>query len=546
MRFWEFVKNVLLEEQSIQGISNSEEIGQNKNTQEANNQKSETESEQNENNKEESNQGSEIDSEQRESSQEANNQGSETESEQNESSQESSNQESKTELEQRESSQESSNQESKTESEQRESSQEASNQESKTDSEQSESSQEASNQGSETELEQNESSQESNNQESKTDSEQNENNKEESNLDKSSDNENANVPKSNRIKLEKEKLQNLKDKALEYDEKKKRREEKQKHNLEKGHLNNKNKDVPESEEEKNELSDYTNNFLKQLGELPSFKDRKTGNGYSIDTEGYTELPDSLIRTLITKFLNQRFCKHNTDLNRRSNSLEKDKGFYKWEVKDVITHLKTNQVTKVFDDKYGYKYADGKNEDVPLSFYFDMSGSMSEYTNMLAVIAIELLKKNVKVLIGFNSDLNVQIDSIDKNISVEDLAPILESAGYLSNRGRFVKDSRVKYKFISQDLADYLISSKAEKCVVFSDFDPLNSVCRLSNNCNVYWFCFERNFDKEDLNFFNGFVYKVQNSYDIANGLIKVNQNKFKSLCYTDNLKSVQKKIGGIK
>ena len=244
-------------------------------------------------------------------------------------------------------------------------------------------------------------------------------------------------------------------------------------------------------------------------------------------------------------MNQRFCKHNTDLNRRSNSLEKDKGFYKWEVKDVITHLKTNQITKVFDDKYGYKYADGKNEDVPLSFYFDMSGSMSAYTNMLAVIAIELLKKNVKVLIGFNQRVNVQIDSIEKNITVEELAEILESVGaYYSNE--YKKDPRVLYKFVNACLDDYLISSKAEKCVVFSDFDPIEFVCNLSNNCDVYWFCFETDFSRWDLRLYNGFIYKVQNSYDIVNGLIKVNQNKFEALCYTDNPKSVQRKIGGIK
>ena len=157
------------------------------------------------------------------------------------------------------------------------------------------------------------------------------------------------------------------------------------------------KEIEESEEKQYELSEQTNQFLNQLNELPSFEDRDRGAGYSIDTEGYTELPDSMIRTLIAKFLNQRFCKHSTDLNVRSNSLEKSRGFYKWEVKDVITHLETHQITKVFDDKYGYEYANGKNENVPLSFYFDMSGSMSEYTNLLAVIAIELLKKGVKVL-----------------------------------------------------------------------------------------------------------------------------------------------------
>ena len=30
-------------------------------------------------------------------------------------------------------------------------------------------------------------------------------------------------------------------------------------------------------------------------------------------------------------------------------------------------FRTHQITKVFDDKYGYEYANGKNENVPLSF-----------------------------------------------------------------------------------------------------------------------------------------------------------------------------------
>ncbi len=257
----------------------------------------------------------------------------------------------------------------------------------------------------------------------------------------------------------------------------------------------------------------------------------------------------MIRTLITKFLNQRFCKHSTDLNVRSNSLEKARGFYKWEVKDVITHLETHQITKVFDDKYGYEYANGRNENVPLSFYFDMSGSMSEYTNMLAVIAIELLKKNVKVLIGFNERVNVQIESINKNIDVQELADILESAGYSSwgwNSGKdnFKRDSRVSFKFIDKNLDNYLLSKKAEKCVVFSDFDPLDEVVNLSHGVDVYWFCFESSFSRSDLNEFNGFIYKVRNAKDIAEGLIKVNENRFEVLCYVDNPKTLQRNIGG--
>ena len=318
--------------------------------------------------------------------------------------------------------------------------------------------------------------------------------------------------------------------------------------VEKSKLNGDKKESLESTEEKYELSEQTNNFINQLNELPSFENRSRGAGYSIDTNGYTEVPDSVIRTLITKFLNQRFCKRTSDLNVRSNSLEKTKGFYKWEVKDVIVHLETHQITKVLTDKYGYEYAQGKNENVPLSFYFDMSGSMSKYTNMLAVIAIELLKKNVKVLVGFNERVNVQFESIKGNIDVLELSKILQSAGYTDrwyssySRKDFIKDPRVTYKYIDRNLDNYLIDKKAEKCVVFADFDPKDEVENLSQKAQVYWFCFEDNYRRVDLDDYRGFIYPVQNVNDILEGLIKVNDNRFETLCYTDNPKILQRKL----
>ena len=204
-----------------------------------------------------------------------------------------------------------------------------------------------------------------------------------------------------------------------------------------------------------------------------------------------------------------------------------------------------QLNKVLTDKYGYDYDEGKHEDIPLSFYFDMSGSMSGYTNMLAVIAIELLKKKVKVLIGYNERVNVQIDSIEKNITVEELSNILESAGYYgSDTSNYKKDSRVKHKFIDRNIDNYLVENKAEKCVVFSDFDPLDEVTNLSHAADVYWFCFESNFSRRDITNFNGFIYKVQNLMDLERGLVKVNKKRFELLCYADNPKNLQKKVRG--
>ena len=336
----------------------------------------------------------------------------------------------------------------------------------------------------------------------------------------------------------KEKLQELRDKLDEYSKKKL--------NLERESLKP-DEDISEESLEKDdyELSDQSNKFLEELSSLPSFKDRDRKYGYSIDTSKYSSIPDSLVRTLISKFLNQRFCKRDTDLNIRSNSFSKTHGFHKWEVKDMILHLETEQLNKVLEDKYGYQYANGVSENVPLSFYFDMSGSMSEYTNMLAVIAIELLKKNVKVLIGFNERINVQIDKIDKNITIEELVSVLESAGYsgysYNNSDRFIRSSKVTYKFINRDIDDYLLSKECEKCVVFSDFDPLSEVIGLSQKAKVYWFCFENYFTKYDLGRFKGFIYQTNSAEDIINGLIKVNENRFETLCFVSNNKTLQRR-----
>ena len=336
----------------------------------------------------------------------------------------------------------------------------------------------------------------------------------------------------------KEKLQELRDKLDEYSKKKL--------NLERESLKP-DEDISEESLEKDdyELSDQSNKFLEELSSLPSFKDRDRKDGYSIDTSKYSSIPDSLVRTLISKFLNQRFCKRDTDLNIRSNSFSKTHGFHKWEVKDMILHLETEQLNKVLEDKYGYQYANGASENVPLSFYFDMSGSMSEYTNMLAVIAIELLKKNVKVLIGFNERVNVQIDKIDKNITIDELVSVLESAGYsgysYNNSDRFIRNSKVTYKFINRDIDDYLFSKECEKCVVFSDFDPLSEVIGLSQKAKVYWFCFENYFNKYDLGRFKGFIYQTNSAEDIINGLIKVNENRFETLCFVSNNKTLQRR-----
>lgn len=340
-----------------------------------------------------------------------------------------------------------------------------------------------------------------------------------------------------------EKLEQLKNIIKKY-AKHKEKQEQSDDDQEKDDFSLETNDTPNEENQEKEPPEQ-NEFLNQLQqELPSFENRSRNDGYSISTNESIELPESLIRTIINKFLNQRFCKKTTDLNSRNHSLEKSKGFYKWEVKDIIVHSKTNQLNKVLDDKYGYEYSEGKSENIPLSFYFDMSCSMSRYSNMLAIIAIELLKKNVKVLIGYNARVNIQLDKVKSTMTLDELAEIIKTSGYYystSDREKVRNNSNVKCKVIEKRIDNFLVESHAEKCVVFSDFDPIAEVMRLSNFADVYWFCFEKDIKKRNLEKYQGFLYPVQTAQDIAIGLVKVSEKRFESLIYLDNPENLQRR-----
>ena len=304
-------------------------------------------------------------------------------------------------------------------------------------------------------------------------------------------------------------------------------------NTEKEQLDNNNK----IEENKNA------EFLNELKDIPNFEQRDRSDGYSFNLENSEEVNNRIIKVLIQKFLNQRFKRNDSDLNIRTNSLEKKQGFYKWDVKKIIIHKETKQVFNLLNDKYGYNYAEGKNEFIPLSFYFDLSGSMSNYSGTLATIAIELLKKKIKVLVGFNEKVNVQIEDIKSSVTIEDLVNFLSNAGnyscdYDDLKRRYLD---IKFRLVNNDIDDYLINAKAEKCVIFSDFDARGEIINLSNYCNLYWFCFESGFSNSNITGYKGFIYEVKTLDDIKMGLLKVNENRFETLVHIDNIKKKERK-----
>lgn len=284
-------------------------------------------------------------------------------------------------------------------------------------------------------------------------------------------------------------------------------------------------------------------FLNELKDIPNFEQRDRCDGYSFNLENSEEVNNRIIKVLIQKFLNQRFKRNDSDLNIRTNSLERKQGFYKWDVKKVIIHKETKQVFNLLNDKYGYNYAEGKNEFIPLSFYFDLSGSMSNYSGTLATIAIELLKKKIKVLVGFNEKVNVQIEDIKSSVTIEDLVNFLSNAGNYSCNYEDLKRRYldIKFRVVNNDIDDYLINAKAEKCVIFSDFDARGEIINLSNYCNLYWFCFESGFSNSNIDGYKGFIYEVETLDDIKMGLLKVNENRFETLVHINNIKKKERK-----
>lgn len=298
----------------------------------------------------------------------------------------------------------------------------------------------------------------------------------------------------------------------------------------------------EEKEGRDSLKGWNVEVLKDFNEkIPDFLNRQKNNGYSVDTND-CETPDALIKMFIKKFLTQRFIKTDTGLNTRGFSLDSENGNQKYIMTKVITHIKTKEYSKVPNDKISYEEEGGTDENIPLAFYFDLSGSMSNYSAMLANIAMELVKNDVKVLMGFNEFVNVQINKIDKKMNTEDLEGFLRKIGSSS---RFQKENitvdeklkfrDIEYKEINSDLDKFLISAHAEKCVIFSDFDPKREVINLSKHAQTYWFCFESKASKSNIDNYNGFVCKCKDKEDIAEGLRKVSETSFKNLMLFDEM-----------
>ncbi len=274
-------------------------------------------------------------------------------------------------------------------------------------------------------------------------------------------------------------------------------------------------------------SNMQSSSKRQNKNQPSQSNNKINISSQLKTED-EQVSDILINMLIDKFLNQRFLSNDTKLNTRRNSFEPEYGSLKWNIPDLVRHKVTKDLNKMLYDKYGFNDKEGKGENIPLSFYFDLSGSMEEYSRFLSLVAIKLIRKDVKVLFGFNQKICYQIDSVPNTFTAEEFRKIIsENLSY----EQLISDPRcrnIKIKQVNEDIDKYLIEKKTQKSTIFSDFDAKKEIENLSKYCEIWWFCFEkRKFHKNtSVNDFKGHFYNIEKSEDFIKHLKNISSRVY--------------------
>ncbi len=233
----------------------------------------------------------------------------------------------------------------------------------------------------------------------------------------------------------------------------------------------------------------------------------------------------IVKTVVNNFFKMRFKSTRSNLNTRDSSGEKVQGYAKWDAKKIVLHKSTKEYNKMLQDKCDYKYSSGKREQVPLAIYLDLSVSMNNYIPMLLTIALQFLKNDVTVIIGANAAATVQINSVSNSITRDELVSIVNDEKCTSN----TKCTPLN----SIDICEYLVSKKAEKALIFSDYDTLTSVAKLSNtDCQVYWFNTKgvKNAELKRFNF-NGAIQSISNQNDIIKAIVEFTKHNYSGVRY---------------
>ena len=265
--------------------------------------------------------------------------------------------------------------------------------------------------------------------------------------------------------------------------------------------------ITSSNEKATPLKDVLKSISGQGKTIPKQEETTTrtkSSGFVIK-DGKVQIPDAIISNLIENFVNKKFQIRDSQLNVRQNSTIKDYGFDKWDTINLIKHRVTKEYEKMLKDKYGYRKDQNQQENIPLAFYFDLSGSMCNFSHILSLIALKILQRKIKLLIGYNETIVYQFDELPEKVSVEEFQSLLTGIDV----EKILKNQKIQYAVINQNLDEYLIEHNAQKVALFTDFDPISAIKNLSRNAELYWFCFEQGRNKPID--FKGKFYKI---YDL--------------------------------
>lgn len=260
--------------------------------------------------------------------------------------------------------------------------------------------------------------------------------------------------------------------------------------------------------------------------LPNFSEEPVPFGnLNQDDE---KVNDIIARNIIQKFVKMRFKSSNSQLNTRQIDTEKVSGVSKWDTMQVVKHKTTREYNKMLKDKYDYDYDSGKQEQIPFSIYLDLSISMNAHIPILTTLAMQFLKNDVCVIIGTNEEARLQINEIPQDMTKNEFAKLISSYNYTYNLS---KTKNLKIERIDCNIGKYLTEKKAEKALIFSDYDPCRTICDLSQTkCCVYWFNFD-GISREYLKDFKGVIRAVSKPNDILKVLTSFTSTNYNALTY---------------
>lgn len=213
-----------------------------------------------------------------------------------------------------------------------------------------------------------------------------------------------------------------------------------------------------------------------------------------------EINEEVLLLAIKHFIDTSF-KKDSDINKMGyERTDEINGDIAYNYTGIIVDMATNNYLNIANQRFIEAPSIGHEKTIPLSFYFDVSGSMYEHTDFLAKMSFLLLKNGISIIYGFDEFVEGTILANDGLKTIEELKKALmedDHFNHLSDRE-------------NRKLSNFLKERKAEKCVIFADFDPYKSIVDLSNYCKIYWFCFENRYNSPKYNFkdFKGNAYYV--------------------------------------